>query len=132
MYTVLNTCTLFTILYTKHVHCSQYVHTVQCTIHDTCTLFTILYTTRVHCSQYVYTVLHTVHDTCTLFTIRAYCSQYVHTVHHTIYRRHIYTVHNMCTKSKSLYLSVNVFSTAVLMEDTVNSETNILNQTETC
>ena len=33
---------------------------------------------------------------------------------------------------KSLYLSVNVFSTAVLMEDTVNSETNILNQTETC
>ena len=35
-------------------------------------------------------------------------------------------------KIKSLYLSVNVFSTAVLIEDTVNSETNILNQTETC
>ena len=33
---------------------------------------------------------------------------------------------------KSLYLSVNVFSTAVLIEDTVNSETNIINQTETC
>ena len=35
-------------------------------------------------------------------------------------------------KIKSLHLSVNVFSTAVLIEDTVNSETNILNQTETC
>ena len=35
-------------------------------------------------------------------------------------------------KNKSLYLSVNVFSTAVLIEDTVNSETNIINQTETC
>ena len=34
--------------------------------------------------------------------------------------------------NKSLYLSVNVFSTAVLIEDTVNSETNIINQTETC
>ena len=34
-------------------------------------------------------------------------------------------------KNKSLYLSVNVFSTAVLSE-TVNSETNITNQTETC
>ena len=31
-------------------------------------------------------------------------------------------------KNKSLYLSVNVFSTAVLIEDTVNSEKNIINQ----
>ena len=31
-----------------------------------------------------------------------------------------------------LYLSVNVFSTTVLIEDTVNSETNIINETETC
>ena len=29
-------------------------------------------------------------------------------------------------KNKWLYLSVDVFSTAVLIEDTVNSETNIL------
>ena len=34
--------------------------------------------------------------------------------------------------NKSLYLSVNVFSTAVLIEDTVNIETNSINQTETC
>ena len=34
--------------------------------------------------------------------------------------------------NESLYLSVNVFSMAVLIEDTVNSETNTLNQTETC
>ena len=32
-------------------------------------------------------------------------------------------------KNKPLYLSVTVFSTAVLIEDTVNSETNIINQT---
>ena len=30
---------------------------------------------------------------------------------------------------KNNYLSVNVFSTAVLIEDTVNRETNIANQT---
>ena len=35
-------------------------------------------------------------------------------------------------KNKSFDLSVNVFSTAVLIEDTVNSEINIINQTETC
>ena len=36
-------------------------------------------------------------------------------------------------QQQQLYLSVNVFSMAVLIiEDTVNSETNIRNQTETC
>ena len=30
--------------------------------------------------------------------------------------------------NKSLYLSVSVFSTAVLIGDTVNKETNIINQ----
>lgn len=32
---------------------------------------------------------------------------------------------------KSLYLRVNVFSRAVLIEDTVNNKTNIANRTET-
>ena len=34
--------------------------------------------------------------------------------------------------NKILNKSLNVFSTAVLIEDTVNSETNTTNQTETC
>ena len=35
-------------------------------------------------------------------------------------------------KKKSLYLSVRVFSTVVLIVDTVNNQTNITNRTEIC
>ena len=35
-------------------------------------------------------------------------------------------------KKKILYLSVRVFSTVVLIVDTVNKQTNITNRTETC
>ena len=34
--------------------------------------------------------------------------------------------------NKSLYLSVRVFSTVVLIVDTVNKQTNITNRTEIC
>ena len=35
-------------------------------------------------------------------------------------------------ENKSLYLSVNVLSTAVQIGVTVNKQTNIVNRTETC
>ena len=42
-------------------------------------------------------------------------------------------VMDKCARNKyGVTLSVNVFSTAVLIEDTVNSETNIMNRIETC
>ena len=48
-------------------------------------------------------------------------------------KKFLFFFHIMLIKiNKSLNLSVNVFSRAVLIEDTVNSETNIINQTETC
>ena len=48
------------------------------------------------------------------------------------YKRHGSLCEPEKNKNKSLYLSVNVFSTAVLIQGTENSETNIINQTETC
>ena len=64
---------------------------------------------------------------------------YQHATKLAVHTRTVFQLSTQCTigcqiknKNKSLYLSVNVFSTAVLIEDTVNSETNIINQTETC
>ena len=37
-----------------------------------------------------------------------------------------------CVAKKSLYLSVRVFSTVVLIVDTVNKQTNIRNRIEIC
>ena len=43
-------------------------------------------------------------------------------------RRDLMTPLEVKIKNKSLYLSVSVFSTAVLIGDTVNEETKIINQ----